>query len=298
MPTPQRKGQCARPWPSSPGSRWRIWRDEERAVKHRRLTALGHTLAYEEAGSAGAPTLLFLHGWAGRRQVFRPLIAALGQQWRVLALDLPGHGESGAPDAASVAAFADLLAAAVGPRSGGPVIPVGHSLGALLALELARRLGAPKVPAAILVEPAPILKDARMTAALEATARRIETEGAAAAQKHLLATAFLVPGEPADAIAAEIAAGRARARPDILLPLWRSMIAYDGRETLAALPIPLLFVNGARPQNREKDIRAQAAGPVHWGRTVCAGHFNLLSVPGQVAAMIADFLARAVPAPE
>ena len=135
-----------------------------------------------------------------------------------------------------------------------------------------------------------------MAAALEATAQMIETEGAAAAQTRLLETAFLAPGEPAGAIADEIAAGRRTARPEILLPLWRSMVAYDGRETLRALAIPLLFVNGARPQNREKDIRAQAAGAVHWGRTVCAGHFNLLSVPGQVNAMIADFLTRAVPA--
>ncbi|MFQ5346794.1 MAG: alpha/beta fold hydrolase [Rhodothalassiaceae bacterium] len=258
----------------------------------------GFALAYAAAGPARSPTLVFLHGWGGRQQVFRPLIAALAHSHHALAVDLPGHGESDAPDEASVAAIADLLAAAVGPRIEGPVIPVGHSLGALLGLELARRLGARKVPAAILVEPAPILKDARMTAALEATAERIACEGAAAAQTHLLATAFLVPGEPADAIAAGIAAGRASARPEILLPLWRSMIAYDGRETLAALTIPLLFVNGARPQNREKDIRAQAAGPVHWGRTVCAGHFNLLSVPGQVAAMIADFMARTVPARE
>ncbi len=260
------------------------------------MNANGISLAYEEAGPADTPTLLFLHGWGGRRQIFRHQIATLVRDRRILAVDLPGHGGSAPASDHSPAGLADALASALPQLGAAPLVPIGHSLGALVALELARRLGAGTVPAAILVEPAPILKDARMAAALEATAQLIETEGAAAAQARLLETAFLAPGEPAGAIADEIAAGRTVANADALLAAWRGMLAYDGRETLAALAIPLLFVNGARPQNREKDIRAQAAGPVHWGRTVCAGHFNLLSVPDQVNAMIGDFLARALPA--
>ena len=267
-------------------------------MKSRHITAKGVSLACGEAGPATVPTLVMLHGWAGRRQVFRHQIAALERHWRLLAIDLPGHGGSTPGAATSPQDIADVLATALPACTTGPLIPVGHSLGALVGLELARRLGAETVPAAILVEPAPILKDARMTAALEATAQLIATEGAAAAQARLLETAFLVPGEPADAIADEIAAGRRSTRPDVLLPLWRAMIAYEGRDALSALAIPLLFVNGARPQNREKDIRAQAAGPVHWGRTVCGGHFNLLSVPDQVSAMMADFLMREFSAPQ
>ncbi len=261
-------------------------------MKNRRMSANGVTLACGETGPASAPTLVMLHGWAGRRQVFRHQIAAFAAEWRILALDLPGHGDSTPGTDYSPGGLADTLAAALEPLVDGPLIPVGHSLGALVGLALARRLGPARVPAAVLVEAAPILRDARMTAALETTAAVIADKGAAAAQARLLESAFLVPGEPADAIVAELAAGRAAADPGALLPAWRGMIAHEGAATLAALAVPLLFVNGARPQNREQDIREQAGGPVHWGRTVCGGHFNLLSVPGQVNAMIADFLAR------
>jgi len=89
-----------------------------------------------ERGS-GEPVVV-LHGWAGRIESMRPLIDCLASSFRVLALDLPGFGESplptgvwGTPDYATF--VRDVLA----ERSVTRAHFVGHSYGAKTSLYLA-----------------------------------------------------------------------------------------------------------------------------------------------------------------
>ncbi|MFN0137755.1 MAG: alpha/beta fold hydrolase [Phycisphaerae bacterium] len=52
---------------------------------------------YREAGPAGAPTVLLLHGFPTSSQMFRNLIPALADKYHVIAPDYPGYGNSSAP---------------------------------------------------------------------------------------------------------------------------------------------------------------------------------------------------------
>ena len=56
---------------------------------------------YREAGRKAAPALLLLHGFPSSSHMFRDLIPALANDYRVVAPDMPGFGFSGAPDRAS-----------------------------------------------------------------------------------------------------------------------------------------------------------------------------------------------------
>jgi pimeloyl-ACP methyl ester carboxylesterase len=88
-------------------------------------------LAYETSGS-GAP-LLLIHGLTESRRMWDPLLPALAEDHTVLAVDLPGHGESGPGASYAPDAMADEVAAVV--RSVGMDAPtvVGHSLGGVVA---------------------------------------------------------------------------------------------------------------------------------------------------------------------
>lgn len=55
---------------------------------------------YREAGPKDAPVLLLLHGFPSSSHMFRNLIPALADSYRVIAPDLPGFGFSDAPDRA------------------------------------------------------------------------------------------------------------------------------------------------------------------------------------------------------
>ena len=41
------------------------------------------------------PTLVFVHGFTNQKVVWIPLLRQLPSSWRIIAFDLPGHGESG-----------------------------------------------------------------------------------------------------------------------------------------------------------------------------------------------------------
>lgn len=58
----------------------------------------GLRLFYREAGPADAPALLLLHGFPTSSHMFRNLIPALADRYRVVAPDYPGFGYSDFPD--------------------------------------------------------------------------------------------------------------------------------------------------------------------------------------------------------
>jgi pimeloyl-ACP methyl ester carboxylesterase len=83
-------------------------------VTHHRTTQVdGIDMFYREAGPADAPVVLLLHGFPTSSHMFRNLIPALADRYRVIAPDYPGFGLSAMPDRRtfkySFAAYADLV---------------------------------------------------------------------------------------------------------------------------------------------------------------------------------------------
>ncbi len=101
----------------------------------------GFRVAYDERGH-GEPAAVLLHGWCCDRGTMTPLADHLARGRRVISVDLRGHGESSpaAGDCSIQALASDVVAVS---RALGVVAPllVGHSLGALVALEVDRQRG-------------------------------------------------------------------------------------------------------------------------------------------------------------
>lgn len=88
---------------------------------------------------AGIP-LLLLHGFTGRGSNWGTHAPALARQFRLVVVDLPGHGRSGIPRVparASVERTADDLATILRREGCTPAHVLGYSLGARVALRLA-----------------------------------------------------------------------------------------------------------------------------------------------------------------
>jgi pimeloyl-ACP methyl ester carboxylesterase len=66
-------------------------------MHHRYATVDGHRLFYREAGPAGAPVFLLLHGFPTSSFMFRDLIPLLADRYHVIAPDHLGFGFSDAP---------------------------------------------------------------------------------------------------------------------------------------------------------------------------------------------------------
>jgi len=85
------------------------------------------------------PTILLIHGSGVSARSWAPQLEDLGQGLRVLAIDLPGHGDSDAKPEATVQAYADVARALLEALGVGPVFVAGHSLGGAVAVALAGR---------------------------------------------------------------------------------------------------------------------------------------------------------------
>jgi pimeloyl-ACP methyl ester carboxylesterase len=95
-------------------------------------------LSWDRAGS-GEP-LLLLHGIGTTREDFWALRPELEASYDVLAVDLPGHGDSPALlQRPTVCAITDAIESDLDVLGMGRVHVLGNSLGARLGLELARR---------------------------------------------------------------------------------------------------------------------------------------------------------------
>ncbi len=86
----------------------------------------------------GRPLVVLLHGLTFDRGMWAPLISALDSR-RVLAVDLPGHGDSPVRDSYDVMDVVDELHAAIMSIGAGKPVLVGHSIGGLLATVYAGR---------------------------------------------------------------------------------------------------------------------------------------------------------------
>jgi pimeloyl-ACP methyl ester carboxylesterase len=94
----------------------------------------GERVAYVDEGSG--EVLLLLHGMAGSSQTWRSVIRPLSRQFRVIAPDLPGHGESNKPRSDySLGAFAALLRDLLDELGVTRATIIGHSLGGGVAMQ-------------------------------------------------------------------------------------------------------------------------------------------------------------------
>src|SRR5436190_21350834 len=103
----------------------------------------GGRLHYAERGERreGATSVLLVHGAGASSAIWMMSMARIARATRVVAIDLPGHGPSPMPEggvgALSIAAYRDAGGMLGATLCLGPSVLVGHSMGALVAIEAA-----------------------------------------------------------------------------------------------------------------------------------------------------------------
>lgn len=94
-------------------------------------TSARPTLQFTRLGKG--PAVLLVHGLGGDRAVWADEIVRLSQRYTVVAVDLPGHGMTGAPTQVSLATTAQQLAKLIRDEKLAPATIIGHSMGGTLA---------------------------------------------------------------------------------------------------------------------------------------------------------------------
>jgi pimeloyl-ACP methyl ester carboxylesterase len=104
-------------------------------VEH--VTVRGVDVAYVDSGGSGDP-IVFVHGLSSYLSFWEYQIPYFARGHRVLALDLPGYGQSGRPDAPCTPPwYADVVSDWMGTLGVDHATVVGHSMGGQVAVHLA-----------------------------------------------------------------------------------------------------------------------------------------------------------------
>jgi pimeloyl-ACP methyl ester carboxylesterase len=265
----------------------------------KQLTVSGVEIAYLDEGKG--PCVVIGHCSSASHKEWLPLIEALKADWRVLAPDFIGYGRSGlwpADQPFRIDADVDVLLA-VAKKTKGPLHLVGHSYGAALALEAARKLG-PRVKSLALVEPVsfhllrqqgrPEWAEVERLAptVLGPVAKGDDREAAASFMSYWLGRWrwWLSPERFKAAIAATI--------PKVALEF---AIALDAPTTLqdyAEITAPTLLVAGAKtraPTRAVVDLLAATLPNATLKILKGAGHMSPFTHPAELNRLILDHLA-------
>jgi pimeloyl-ACP methyl ester carboxylesterase len=127
-----------RTWdPDVPAPAW-FARSIATPFEERHVVVDGARVHYLAWGDRGLPTLVLVHGGAAHAHWWSPLAPLFADGFRVLAIDLTGHGDSDRRDVYSVASWSDEVMAVArdGGGSGRPVV-VGHSMGGFVTIATA-----------------------------------------------------------------------------------------------------------------------------------------------------------------
>ncbi|WAC54212.1 alpha/beta fold hydrolase [Gordonia sp. SL306] len=102
--------------------------------EYKHLDLHGDRVAYRDAGDGD--TLLLIHGMAGSSATWDAVIPALARRYRIIAPDLPGHGDSDKPRGDySLGAFAAFLRDLLDEIGIDKVTVIGQSLGGGVAMQ-------------------------------------------------------------------------------------------------------------------------------------------------------------------
>ena len=252
---------------------------------------------------SGQP-LLVLHGFTGRGTAWGSHATALARAFRVITVDLPGHGRTARadPDRLTVERTADDLGAILHRADAVPAAVLGYSLGARIALRLA--VAHPSVVRQLVLEsPSAGLptgpERATRRRADEALADRIERDGIAAfvdewERQPVFASHALLPPVRAARLRAirlandpgGLAASLRGAGQGAMEPLF---------DRLAAIQAPTLVIAGAldeRGRSRAAEIARRIPG-ARLEILAHAGHTPHEEQSGTFRQIVLDFLQEA-----
>jgi 3-oxoadipate enol-lactonase len=256
-----------------------------------KITLNGVEIAYEDVGTG--PPVVLLHGFALSREMWRPQVAALAAQHRVVAPDLRGFGESGGTPATIDDLAADVRALVTHLQLSAFVIG-GFSLGGYVLFRyLARYENGIK---------GLMLLDTRAEADTpEGKARRAAAIARIAAEGP--------DGFLDDFVKQMITPGTLAARPDIVAEARRLARASSAKALAAALQamadrpdsfavlpkitVPVLIVVGEADQLTPPDSARRMQAAIS-GSTLAiipdAGHLSNLEQPERFNAAMLEFL--------
>jgi pimeloyl-ACP methyl ester carboxylesterase len=247
----------------------------------------GVELVYSAAGK-GEPALVFIHGGLANRGFYDGQLRAFAAHHRVIAPDLPGHGESGSDRTKwGLAEFGADVKAVIDAEKVDKVIIFGNSLGGPVAIEAALLLPG-RTLGVVGIDTFQAIGGVISAEEVRPRAEAFEKDYAGAL-KAMIGRLFHKDADPALIADAE---RRMRVTPPAAAKaMFLSMAGYDQGAAAARLTAPLRAINGDLypidfEANRKIKPDFDAVVMKHMG------HYPMLERPDEFNRLVAETVAK------
>lgn len=253
----------------------------------------GMPIHYSDHGE-GPATLVFVHGWTCDETSWEAQVEPFAERYRVVTLDLPGHGRSGSPaaDAFSIDLFARAVDAVRAEIGADEIVLIGHSMGAPVIRQYARHY--PQHVAGLVPVDGPLTSDA-FAAMAGAEDGELPPMPDVGGPDGLEARETMIRGMFTDATPAPVrehvlemmlsapeatAVGAVRAMVDPAV--W----------TEAVIPMPVLAVYAGTSEVPAVEAMRKAVPRLESQQIAGTGHFVMMEKPAAFNALLSGFLSR------
>jgi pimeloyl-ACP methyl ester carboxylesterase len=266
-----------------------------------RVTANGAELRYRRIG--GGRPVVFVHTLRTQLEYFDPLLEQIDTaRVEVIAIDLPGHGESSAPSVEYTADyFTDSVAALLDRLALRDAVVVGESIGGSIALALAARHN-PRLARVVAVNPydygrwggirrssplANVLFTAILWPGVGPIVARASTSGILrrVMEGGLYDPRLLPPALLDEMYRCGTLPGHARAFRSLNMQ-WRTWVAARSRYPEIGLPVTLVYGSDDWSRPSEREANARIIPGVCMVSLERCGHFASLEKPDAIARLI------------
>jgi len=249
----------------------------------------------------GERVVVLLHGVGGGREAWGDALSGTGRGlaeagFLAIAPDLPGYGDSLSIAPYDMAGLARAVVALIDAVGSARCALVGHSMGGMVALEVAARAPG-RVRALVLSGTSPAFGRAGGAWQAEFLAQRLAPLDAGRGMAALapgLALGMGSPAAPHDAVAR--AAVLMSAVPEATYRrALRAIVGFDRRELLRDLHLPVLCLAGEDDRNASPAMMQKMAARIAGAEFVClpkVGHLANMEAPTLFNRALVDFLDR------
>lgn len=191
---------------------------------------------YAARSSSNARRLLYIHGTGCNGRVFERHLLALSEHHEIVAIDLPGHGNSSGAGFRSVVDHAFFVAALIEDLNWDSCIVAGHSMGGGIALTLAVYFDS-LVAGLLLIDTGARL---RVNPKIIEQARRI----AAGDNSNKVSSRFGYAKGTPQSVVDEVNRINVGCRPEVIYKDWIADDSFDFLSRVGGIEVPALAICG------------------------------------------------------
>jgi len=240
-------------------------------------------VAYTVSGYSET-ALIFIHGWSCNKSYWSSQINTFNDKYKVITIDLAGHGESGLErENYTVELFGEDVAAVVNNLELNKVILIGHSMGGSVIIEAAKRL------------------DGRVIGLIGVDTYQSFTDDWTPEQKEGFLHSFnenfvnstiefvksMFPPDADQILLEKISQDMSQAPPRVATSAMRNLFYYNPIPSLKEIDLPIISINcDLYPVNIEENKKHVKSFEVKMMKGV--GHFIMLERPEEFNSLLSE----------